>query len=174
MHVREHPPGPRERVADDGAEGGAAVEAGEADEASRGPDEPEVPGRDEAEGELVADMQGDAEHAAVHRRRGVGAAAAPREGEEAGPVGGRAPRCARRGRPGREGWPPSDGRGGRSAHRRAPWGAGRQGDPPRRSRPSACLHGGCGGARSRVRRRRPCPCQTRAASPPCPRRAPAT
>ena len=84
MHVREHPPGLRERVADDRAES-SAIEAGEADEPSRGSDKPEVPGREEAEGELVAGVQGDAEHAAVRRRVG---AAAPGEGEEAGPVGG--------------------------------------------------------------------------------------
>uniref|UniRef100_A0A0A9H5U1 Uncharacterized protein n=1 Tax=Arundo donax TaxID=35708 RepID=A0A0A9H5U1_ARUDO len=66
MHVREHPPGLRERVADDGPESGA-VEAGEADEPSRGADEPEIPGGEEPEGELVAGVQGQAEHAALRR-----------------------------------------------------------------------------------------------------------
>jgi hypothetical protein len=82
MHVREHPPGLRERIADDGAEGGT-VEAGEADEPARGADEPEVPGGEEAEGELVAGAEGEAEHAAA-LRRGVGGAPALGEGEEAG------------------------------------------------------------------------------------------
>lgn len=85
MHLREHPPGLRERVADYGAEAGT-VEAGEADEPARGADEPEVPGGEEAEGELVAGAEREAEHAAL--RRGVGGAPAPGEGEEAGPVGG--------------------------------------------------------------------------------------
>jgi hypothetical protein len=96
MHVREHSLGLRERVADDGAERGATVEAGEADEASRGPDELEVPGREEAEGELVASVQGS---------RGMQSTMQCVDGGEW------APRCARRGRPGHGGWPPRDGRG---------------------------------------------------------------
>jgi len=76
MHVGEHPPGLRERVADDGAEYGA-VEAREADEPPRGSDEPEVPGGEEADGEPVARAEGQAERAAL--RRGASG-----EGEEAG------------------------------------------------------------------------------------------